>query len=144
MNFKGNFWYVFIALTFSIFAFGCATTPVPSEEATLVPSNQIHDNRYLQEREGTGEVIVKRDKGFLGSGCFSKVYIDAIFIAYVDPAEKVVLFLPEGDHLVGAEPNSICGGGLSESKASVTKGKKLVFRIGYGSNGDYHILPTAF
>lgn len=133
-----------VALAFLLFASGCATTPIPSEQATFVPTNQIIDARYLQEHEGTGEVIVKRDSGIFGSACFSKVYVDAIFVAHVNPAEKVVLFLPEGDHLVGAEPNSICGGGLTEAKATVVKGKRLVFRIGYGSNGDYRIQPTAF
>lgn len=127
-----------------LFLHGCATTPVPTDQASLVPAERIINKSYIEKREGTGELIVKRDEGFGGSACTSRVYVNALPIADIWTSEKVIMHLPAGDYIVGAEPNSICGGGLSEASASISVGKKLVFRIGYGSNGDYRILPTAF
>jgi hypothetical protein len=134
----------FLTLTISLFLFGCATTPVPTEQATPVPTDRIINNKYLEKQQGTSEVIVKRDTGMVGAGCTSRVYVDAISIADIWSSEKIILFLPDGDHVIGAEPNSFCSGGLSETNASVAAGKRLVFRISNGSNGDYRILPTAF
>lgn len=133
-----------LSLSVASVFFGCATTPIPTDQASSVPVNRILHTSFLQKEDGLGEVIVKRDGGVGGSVCSSRVFVDAIAIADLMPAEKVMLFLPEGEHLIGAEPNGICGGGLSEARAAVTRNKRLTFRIGYGSNGDYHILPTAF
>lgn len=133
-----------LCLAMIMFLHGCATTPIPTEQATPVPASRIINKTYFDKKEATGEVIVKRDDGIGGSACSSRVFVDAIAIADLRPAEKIMLFLPEGDYTIGAEPNGICGGGLSEARAVVKIGKRLVYRIGYGSNGDYHLLPTAF
>ncbi|HEX2768467.1 MAG TPA: hypothetical protein VHN12_04230 [Geobacteraceae bacterium] len=122
----------------------CATTPIPSERAILISNDQVIDSRYMKQAPDTGEVIIKRDDGFGGSACSSKVFVDSIPIAVLWRAEKVVLYLPEGDHIFGAWPNGVCGGGLSETRGTVQIGKRITFRIGYGSNGDYYIVPTAF
>jgi hypothetical protein len=65
-------------------------------------------------------------------------------VADLDTEEKVVLHLPIGEHILSAWPNGICGGGMSEVSTTVRAGKQLNFRIGYGSNGDFSIQPTAF
>ncbi|HCX90080.1 MAG: hypothetical protein COW04_03505 [Deltaproteobacteria bacterium CG12_big_fil_rev_8_21_14_0_65_43_10] len=121
----------------------CATVPIPTEQAKLVPKNQVIDDRYLDQKPATGEIIIKRDTGS-GSACSSRIFVDAIPIADLWSGEKIIIFLPEGDHIFSAWPNGICGGGLSETRGTVTPGKRLIFRIGYGSNGDYFIVPTAF
>jgi hypothetical protein len=38
----------------------------------------------------------------------------------------------------------MCGGGMSEQSGEVTEGKTLMYRVGYGTNGDFGIYPTAF
>jgi hypothetical protein len=98
----------------------------------------------LVEGAGTGTLIVKRDNGFVGSACSSRVFLDANPVADVAPSEKIVLHLPEGEYLVGAEPNGLCAGGLRETRVAVRGGKIVTYRIGYGDNGDFFILPTAF
>ncbi|WP_305766223.1 hypothetical protein [Escherichia coli] len=40
---------------------GCATKPVSNEQATPVPEKQIISTALLEKRDGTGEVIIKRD-----------------------------------------------------------------------------------
>lgn len=89
-------------------------------------------------------MIVKRDAGFGGSACSVRISIDALPMADLDIEEKVLFYLPPGEYILSAIPNSICGGGLSEIAANVKSGKQLTYRVGYGSNGDFFINRTAF
>jgi hypothetical protein len=43
-----------------------------------------------------------------------------------------------------AWPNDPCAGGMSEVQGTVTSSSELNFRIGYGTNGDFAMHPTAF
>ena len=122
---------------------GCATTPVATSEADLVPSERIISTAFLEPKANTGEVIVKRDRGFGGSACSSRVYVDGAAVADLRPSEKIILHLTVGDHIIGSNPNGVCGGGLSEVSVLVKKEKSVTLRIRYGSNGDYAIQPTA-
>ena len=67
---------------------GCATKPVSNEQATPVPEKQIISTALLEKRDGTGEVIIKRDSGFFGSACFSRVYVDGKEVADLGTAQK--------------------------------------------------------
>jgi hypothetical protein len=123
---------------------GCATTPVPTAVAIAVPQERVIDQSFLAAGEGKSQVIVKRDRGLGGSGCSSRVFVNAKPVADLKPSEKVVLQLEPGEYVFSAWPNGICGGGMSEVHATVKKGAVLSFRIGYGSNGDFTINATAF
>lgn len=127
-----------------LFLAGCATKPVSNEAAQPVPEKQILNRDLLTEKENTGKVIIKRDSGFMGSACFSRVYLDGKEIADLDPAQKIELYPPVGRHIFSAWPKGACGGGMSEQEGMVESGKVIMYRIGYGTNGDYGIYPTAF
>lgn len=122
---------------------GCATAPVSTQVATPVPQERILDASFLQEKQDTVLVVVKRDGGFLGSACSSRVFIDSKPVADLKPSEKVSTFLTKEVHIIGAESKGICGGGLSEVESNLSNGKPASFRIRYGSNGDYSINRTA-
>lgn len=131
---------VFVALSVA----ACATRPVSNVDAANVPSDRIFDSKYLSPTIGTGQVTVKRDSGFGGSACSSRIFLNAKPIADLRAAEKVVMHLPPGDHILSAWPNGVCGGGMTEVRAVVREGGEMNFRVGYGSNGDYAIQATAF
>lgn len=123
---------------------GCATHPISNAEAALASIDRILDKSFLQEGPGTGEVTIKRDSGIGGSGCSTRIFVNGKPVADIWVSEKIVLYLPEGEYILSAWPNGICGGGLSEVKALIKVGSKSTYRIGYGSNGDFSINPTAF
>ncbi|EHK2055064.1 hypothetical protein OGY14_21630 [Citrobacter sp. Cpo073] len=123
---------------------GCATKPVTNEQAKDVPAKQIIDNTMLVKNDGTGKVIIKRDSGFMGSACLTRVYVDGKEVADLDTAEKVTVYPKLGDHIFSAWPKGVCGGGMSEQSGKVTENATLMYRIGYGTNGDFGIHPTAF
>jgi len=123
---------------------GCATKPVTNEQAKDVPASQIIDKTMLSKKENTGAVIIKRDSGFMGSACLTRVYIDGKEIADLDTSEKVTVYPLVGEHIFSAWPKGLCGGGMSEQSGKVNTDKPLMYRVGYGTNGDFGIYPTAF
>ena len=117
---------------------GCSTRPVDTDQARPVASS-----RFQEASESTGMVIIKRDTGLFGSMCSAKIYVDGLAVADISTSEKVTLYLPAGEHILGAYPNGICGGGLSEIAASIKKSGTLVYCVSNGSAGDFKIQRTA-
>jgi hypothetical protein len=135
---------IIIATGFVVSFTGCAGQPISNSAARFVPANRVLDEQFVIPDPSKSQVTVKRDSGFFGGGCTARVFINAKPVADVDASEKVVLYLPEGDFILAAWPKGICGGSMTEVTAAVKKGVPMSFRIGYGSNGDFSINPTAF
>ena len=132
-------------LFFAAFALlGCATQPVSTAEAVPVPPDRILAPELLQQADGRGTVIVKRDSGKMGSGCSARLFVDAKPAADLRTSERVTLHLPGGDHILSAQPNGLCGGGMVETSVRVTPLKTHTFRMGYGTAMDFTFTPTAF
>jgi hypothetical protein len=119
---------------------GCATQPVPNDEAVSVPV----DPSYLHITPNSGKITIKRDSGMGASACSTQLFVNAQPIADIDTSEKVVIYLPADDYIFGAIANGICLGSLTETSATVKAGKELTFRVGYSSNGEFSISQTAF
>jgi type IV pilus biogenesis protein CpaD/CtpE len=123
---------------------GCASRPVSTNEAVTVPPDKIVDSRFSHKLPNSGEVIVKRDSGFVGGACRLRIFIDAVAIAEIDTSEKVVSYLPEGEHIISAQLNSPCAATLVEVNANVKAGGRSTYRFGTGTNFDFGLFPTAF
>lgn len=122
---------------------GCATRPVNTAEALPVPRERILAMDFLKQMEGRGAVVVKRDSGGFGSGCSARLFVDAKPAADMRASERVVFYLPVGDHILSAQPNGLCGGGMVETRVRVTPLETATFRMGYGTAGDFTLTPTA-
>ena len=120
---------------------GCATSPITTTSAQPVPASQILSAELTTQTNGTAEVIVKRDSGMRGMGCMVRIYADAKPAADLWRSEKVVMYLPEGDHIISA---STCGGGVVEIQTIVKAGKVNTYRVGFGVVSELGIFPTAF
>lgn len=123
---------------------GCSTQPIPTEKAGAVPSDRIWNKELTKQSDGKGIVIVKRDSGFIGSACFTSVYIDGEPVADLNTREKVTIYSAPGRHVLSATPHGWCAGGTVEVGAEVVINKPTIYRIGYGANGDFRFSPTAF
>ena len=79
---------------------GCAaTTPVNIEEATEVPIER--KLAYQTElKSPSGALVISRDDGFLGSGCYYAMYINGVMAARFDTGEKAKFFVPAGEVLL--------------------------------------------
>ncbi|KGT86142.1 lipoprotein [Erwinia typographi] len=135
---------IFIVLLVLVLG-GCATKPVSNQAAKTVPKDRMLNTSLLTKTSAdAGTVTIKRDSGFAGSACLTRVYIDGKEIADLDTSEKVVIFPSSGNHVFSAWPKGICGGGMVEVTGNVDRDKPLTYRIGYGTNGDFGLYPTAF
>jgi hypothetical protein len=141
-----NLKYYLLIFSLVFFLLGCASTPVPTSDAIQIPDSRVLEGgrQYLSPIKNSGQFIVKRDTGIMGVACSTKIYLNGKGIADLDVSEKVVLNLPEGDYIVSAEPNGVCGGGLTEVKFNVKANSQSVFRYGTSGNGSPSIYPTAF
>ncbi|MBI3995663.1 MAG: hypothetical protein HY349_06790 [Nitrospirae bacterium] len=134
----------FFIITFLLLS-ACATRPISNAEALVTPGERILDTQFLRQAPGTGEVTVKRDSGAFGSVCSSRIFVDGRPVADIRVSEKVVLYLPEGEHILSVRSNGICfNAGMSEVTVLVRSGVQSSFGVGYGSSGDIFINTTAF
>lgn len=130
-----------VILTGIIMMSGCATSPITTTSAQPVPASQILSAELVRQTSGSAEVVVKRDSGMRGMGCMVRIYADAKPVVDLWRSEKVVMYLPEGDHIISA---STCGGGVVEIQTIVRAGKVNTFRVGFGVVSELGIFPTAF
>ena len=136
-----RFLAVFLVLSLT----ACATQPVPIYQASAAPFSRILAPQWLSQAPFTGSLIIKRDSGFMGSACTVRVFIDAVPVADLAPSEKVELFVPLGEHVVGASSTSIfCGGGASEAAVVIYPERQKIMRIASGQSGDIYLQPSAF
>lgn len=75
---------------------GCATEAVLPGDAKPAPQERVLKYQIPNE-ETSATLIVVRDKGYLGSGCFSGVYLNDVKSAVLDPGEKVIFHLTPGE-----------------------------------------------
>ncbi|MCM7910098.1 hypothetical protein M8T17_19970 [Enterobacter hormaechei] len=123
---------------------GCSTQPIPTNQASVVSADRVWDKNITKNKDNAGTLIVKRDSGFIGSACFTSIYIDGNPIADLDTREKVTIYPKIGRHVLSATPRGWCAGGTVEVEANVELNKPLIYRLGYGANGDFRFSPTAF
>lgn len=123
---------------------GCATTPTPTAAAVNVPASRILAPSFLEKQDGLGLVVIKRDEGFSASACNTRIFVNGQPVADISTGEKVSIYLPEGEAMLAAQAKGICIGGLVEAKVMVTKNRATVFRVSYGSSGEFSLQPTAF
>jgi hypothetical protein len=142
MKFRAN---TFVVLMIAVLSAACAATqPISNQAAIMAPLNQILDGTLFTSGPDTAEVTIKRDSGFAGSACSSRIYVNGAPVADIRSSQKIVVYLSKSEHILGASPNGWCGGGTVEVRADLRSGLPANFRVGYGSNDDFFITQTAF
>ncbi|MDB5984755.1 MAG: hypothetical protein JWQ69_5770 [Pseudomonas sp.] len=126
------------------FLIGCASSPVPLQQATAVPAERIM--AYQKEANGSGALSITRDSGHTGSFCDIGLFVDGKVSALLKPGENVVIHLPAGQVIVGAayQGGGICGMGAERQERDIviTSGKTKKYRISTSGDGVLDILPT--
>jgi hypothetical protein len=135
----------FLAGYLMLFLTACATTPLTMNQTAAVSESRVLAPQLLAQASNTGSLVVKRDSGFMGSACTIRVFVDAVPVADLRPAEKVELFVPLGEHSVVVSPNGVfCGGGTSETAVVIMPERQRILRIAAGQSGDIFLQPSAF
>jgi hypothetical protein len=91
---------------------GCATTPVPVSSALAAPADRLLAFQDVPPGP-SGTLIVTRDKGFGGSGCYYSFFINDILAARLAVAETAKFYVAPGELVLrsGRDPQgrALCG-----------------------------------
>lgn len=128
-------------LLISLGLVGCATTPMAPNEAAAVPSERLMAFQE-QSSEASATLIVTRDQGFLGSGCYYGFFINDILAARIDDAESAKFYVVPGELVLrsGRDPQgrALCGAGQNEwtqRETIMRDGQTKHFRLSIDANG---------
>lgn len=137
-------------LLFALFVAGCASSPVSTNSAIAAPTSNIYSPETFVADSHKGEIVLVRDASFSGK-CALGVYLDGNLVAAIGREQKLVMYVPPGEHVLGAGPNPNGGGVCNwfsdrlrrEVSVSAAPGKQLKYRLAM-NNGQISIMPTAF
>lgn len=127
---------------------GCSTTPQNLSEAKQAPTDRLY---AYQEKNGqsTGTIVVTRDRGVLGSGCYSSLAINGIIAARLDVGESSTFFVTPGETLLkfGRDPmgNGLCAmerKAWTQRETIVREHETKYFRLSTDTNGKSDIQRT--
>ncbi|EOZ3195855.1 hypothetical protein ACQL2C_004317 [Yersinia enterocolitica] len=123
---------------------GCATEVVPPSKAINAPSDRVF--KYQQVSPDQATLVVVRDSGYIGGGCYATIFINGERVAKLDPKEKASFNLPAGNWSVGAtwEGAALCSAAVErqERDVNLVAGKSKTVRIFTDSNGTMDVRPT--
>lgn len=125
---------------------GCSSWQPDAEDIEPVPAERVL--AYQQPLENAGEVVVTRDFGLRGGGCYIAVLIDRQLAARIHVGEVVRFQVPAGARIVsiGTDPldDTLCGK-LSlrrEKLAQVQAGQVLKYRVISDNRIGFDIVPV--
>jgi hypothetical protein len=140
---------VAMVLPLALLASSCATQGVPRAEATRVPPDRLL--AFTDRKDGYASVVVTRDAGLMGGGCFIGLVISGTLAARFDPAETAEFFVPPGetDMAVVRDPQ---GRGMCSMGAwnpvpehyTLKKDGLNLFRISLGPFRRPRLLPAVY
>lgn len=90
-------------------------------------------------------VVVKRDKGLMGSSCKVEVFLDGEPKGLIKPSEVIKLNVPvDGkEHILSSRINTaICINALSEQVLTLEAGKVKYYRVSMTGTGTFTLNPT--
>lgn len=121
---------------------GCATTPTPVSEAKKAEPSRL---LAFQERSEatTASVVVIRDSGHMGGGCYSAFWINGQLAARLDVAETATFHIEPGEHRMKLSPDpmgrGLCAVGSdwhwTQRETILRSGERKLFRLSLDDNG---------
>lgn len=122
-----------VALTSLLSLTACSSWQPDPEDIKPIPEDRVL--AYQQPLENAGEVVVTRDFGLRGGGCYIAVLIDRELAARIHVGEVVRFQVPSGARIVSISTDplddTLCGK-LSlrrEKLAQVQAGQTLEYRV---------------
>ncbi|MRW93739.1 hypothetical protein GJ699_27465 [Duganella sp. FT80W] len=90
----------------------------------------------------TGTLVVTRDTGFMGGGCYLSVSLNGTLAARLDVSEKSTFFVPQGEVLIraGRDPegkafSSTNQDNWTQRETIIKAGETKYFRLSIDANG---------
>ncbi len=122
---------------------GCSSFQADPENVRAVPAERLL--AYQQPLAGGGQIVVNRDLGMLGGGCYVAVLVDRQVAARIGIGESARFQVPAGNRVVGIgideQDDTLCGKGRlrRELAVKVAVGESQRLRIVSEAKGGFDI-----
>ncbi|WP_417663453.1 3-isopropylmalate dehydratase [Pseudomonas sp.] len=122
---------------------GCSSYKTHPDQITQIPEDRMFE--YQRAEQDSGNIIINRDMGFIGGGCYVAFKLDRKLAARIGIGETATFSVAPGRHIVGIaideEGESLCNNGRlnREVAVTVTKGQDEHFRIVSESSSGFDI-----
>ena len=141
VTFQKKFMTILLA---TVSASGCALRPTTPTENAI--ATRASDDRILAFQESTAiesaTLIIVRDSGLLGSGCYYSIWINGVHAARLSSGEKASFFLKPGEHVLRSgrdlQGRGLCSFGLDEwtqRETTLRESEVKSFRMLIDKNG---------
>ncbi|MDX5371996.1 MAG: 3-isopropylmalate dehydratase [Pseudomonadaceae bacterium] len=126
---------------------GCSSFRPDPENIKPVPADRLL--AYQDVREGGGQLVVNRDMGLMGGGCYVAIEVDRKLAARIGMAEVASFNVPAGTRVLGLtlDPldDTLCGMGRlhKEVAVKVEPGTTQYFQVVSENRGGFDIRPDA-
>ncbi len=138
--------HIVIASAMALTISACATKPPRADQLKAAPPE--HLTALQSPSDGDATLLVTRDVGMLGGGCYMAIFVDGRSVGKLGTGEVATFHVPAGEHIVGTWPtgSGLCGiregHDRTESSTVARRGETKKFRITVFSGGGYSISPT--
>ncbi|WNC08181.1 3-isopropylmalate dehydratase [Pseudomonas coleopterorum] len=135
------FWVMLIAVGLS----GCTSFRADSEHLKTVPADRL--SAWQQPLTPSSELVVDRDIGIMGGGCYVALLIDREPAALMAVGEVATFHLPPGEHIVGITTDKqggmLCSKGRlnRELRLQANPGERQHLRIVSEAKSGFGIVP---
>ncbi|TBU72134.1 3-isopropylmalate dehydratase [Phytopseudomonas daroniae] len=125
---------------------GCSSYQADPDKVTAVPAERLL--AYQAPVSGGGEVVVNRDLGLMGGGCYVAVLVDRKIAARIAVGEEARFQVPAGNRILGitadTQDDTLCGKGRlnREVAVKVEAGGSTDLRIVSQNRGGFDIRPV--
>jgi len=123
---------------------GCSSYSAAPDRVTQIPADRLL--AYQEPVEGGGQIVVNRDIGMLGGGCYLAFSIDRQVAARIGIGETASFQVPAGARIVGIgvdeKDDTLCSMGRLHRELAVQlqPGESQHFRIVSESKSGFGIL----
>ncbi|MBS8267200.1 hypothetical protein DYI26_00425 [Halomonas litopenaei] len=123
---------------------GCATSPIPAEQADQVPDSRLFGLQSVPASP-YATVQVTRDSGINFSMCNVSLHVDGKKVAEFEPEETASFYVAPGDSVLGITTGGgICASLVQELGADLESGETKRYRISMDASGSLDLSRTAF
>jgi hypothetical protein len=135
---------ILIALPLMLLA-GCSSFRGDPEHVKPVPEDRLL--AFQEAQENGAQIVVNRDFGLMGGGCYVAIEVDRKVAARIGMGEVATFQVPTGTRVVGITPDrmddTLCGMGrlLREVAVPVKSGEVHHLRIVSENKGGFDIRP---
>lgn len=137
----------FFAVVPLVLLAGCSSFRPDVENITPVPEDRLL--AYQEDYANGGSLVVNRDMGVMGGGCYVAIEVDRKLAARIGMAEVARFEVPAGTRVLGLKidplDDTLCGMGRlnKEVAVKVAPGSTQYFHIVSENRGGFDIRPDS-